>query len=66
MSTPTEKLLTTKQAADLLGITRVRVRQLIGEKVLAAVRLGRDLFIAPSDLRRARNRRGVGRPKKEA
>lgn len=47
-----EELLTTKQAAERLGVTTRRVRQLIEEKRLKAVKVGRDWAIPAAELAR--------------
>jgi excisionase family DNA binding protein len=57
------ELLTTHQAAERLGVTAGRIRQLIVEGRLPAVKMGRDNFIKASDLRLVENRK-VGRPTK--
>jgi excisionase family DNA binding protein len=57
------KLLTTQQAAEKLGISDARVRQLILEGRLPAEKLGRDLFIKESDLKLVSDRK-TGRPRK--
>jgi len=59
-----ENFLTTHQAAEKLGVTAGRIRQLIVEGRLPAVKMGRDNFIKASDLRLVENRK-VGRPTKE-
>lgn len=46
----TEDLITTAQAAEILGVSAARVRQLIGEGRLEAVKLGRDLFVKKEDV----------------
>lgn len=55
-------LLTTNEAAALLGVTPVYVRTLIREGRLPAERYGRDWLIARSALL-ALERRPVGRPR---
>lgn len=55
--------LTTKEAAEILGISPSRIRQFILEKRLPATKHGRDLFILKKDLV-AMERRPPGRPKK--
>lgn len=52
-----EELLTTKQAAERLGVTTRRVRQLIEEKRLRAVKVGRDWAIPPAELERHEQKR---------
>ena len=59
-----EKQLTTKEAAERLGVIPARVRQLILEGLLPAQKFGRDLMIKESDLELVKNRRGRGRPRK--
>jgi excisionase family DNA binding protein len=54
--------LTTKEAADRLGVSIGRVHQLIQEERLPAEKKGRDYFIAEKDLRLVSNRK-VGRPR---
>ena len=46
-----EKLLTYKQAGELLGVTERTVFTLVKEGHLAAVRFGRSVRIDPADLR---------------
>jgi len=53
---PTEQNLTTKQVAELLGISPGRVRQLILEGRLPARKDGRDLYIRPADVELVRFR----------
>jgi excisionase family DNA binding protein len=58
------KLLTTTEAAARLGISASRVRQLILEGRLPAVKNGRDLWINEKDLKLVAKRKRTGRPKK--
>ena len=59
-------MLTTNEAAELLGVTDRRIRQLISDGSLPAQRIGpRVLVINPKDLEKIRSRPGRGRPKKE-
>jgi excisionase family DNA binding protein len=58
-------LLTTQQAAEKLGVTAGRVRQMIVDGQLPATKMGRDNFIKEIDLRLVENRK-VGRPPKSA
>lgn len=55
-------MLTTQQAADELGISPLRVRQLIHAKRLKATKAGRDWLIQPRDLATVRTRT-PGRPR---
>jgi excisionase family DNA binding protein len=57
------KLLTTQQAAERLGITDARVRQLILSGRVPAQKLGRDLFIEEGDLKLVQDRK-PGRPRR--
>lgn len=45
-----ETLLTTSQAAEFLGVTPSRIRQLILENRLPAMKVGRDQLIKKDDL----------------
>ena len=47
-------LVTTKQAARILGVTPVRVRQLIKEQRLAAEKHGRDHLLEDQEVERFR------------
>jgi excisionase family DNA binding protein len=58
------KLLTTKEAAARLGISVMRVQQLIWDGRLPAEKMGRDYFIKEADLKLVEDRK-PGRPKKE-
>ena len=57
------KLLTTKQAAERLGVSIGRIHQLINEGRLPAEKLGRDYVIREEDLKLVEGRK-VGRPPK--
>jgi excisionase family DNA binding protein len=61
-----ENWLTTKEAAEKLGLTHVRVNQLIKDGILPAEKRGRDYLIKESDLAKAeaRNTKKTGRPPK--
>jgi excisionase family DNA binding protein len=58
------EFLTTKQAAERLGITPRRVQALIEAGRLPAQKFGRDYQIKEADLKLVKDRK-VGRPKKE-
>jgi excisionase family DNA binding protein len=58
------KLLTTKEAAERLGVSQVRVNQLIKQGRLPAEKMGRDYFIKESDLKLVEDRK-PGRPSKQ-
>ena len=57
------KLLTTKEAAERLGVTVTRVQQLIAAGRLPAEKMGRDFFIKEDDLKLVADRK-PGRPRK--
>jgi excisionase family DNA binding protein len=63
--------MTTKQAAETLGVNDSRVRQMIREEGLPATKAGRDWLIRRSDLtryiaaHRLAPRTGRGRPPKQ-
>ncbi len=61
---PTMKLLTTKEAAERLGVTVQRIHALIRDERLPAEKMGRDYFIKESDLRLVAERK-PGRPSKK-
>ena len=56
--------LTTKEAAERLGVTPQRVRALVRGGRLPAEKFGRDLLIHEEDLKLVKNRK-PGRPKKQ-
>lgn len=58
-----DELLTTQQAAEKLGVTAGRVRQMVADGALPATRMGRDNFIRASDLKLVEGRK-PGRPRK--
>ena len=58
------KLLTAKQAAQILGVDSSRVRVLIREGRLPAQKVGRDWVILEPDLELVKDRK-PGRPKKQ-
>ena len=57
------KLITTKEAAEKLGVNVQRVRQLIKAGRLPAQKVGRDWVIRPRDLEKVAHRK-PGRPRK--
>jgi excisionase family DNA binding protein len=57
------KLLTTKEAAARLGISVMRVQQLIWGERLPAEKIGRDYVIKEDDLKLVADRK-PGRPRK--
>ena len=62
-----ETLLTTTQAAEFLGVTSSRIRQLILDERLPATKVGRDQLIKEVDLVRFSElpRKRTGRPQKK-
>ena len=46
-----EKWLTTKEVAQRVGLTYVRINQLIQDRTLPAEKRGRDYFIKESDIK---------------
>lgn len=58
------ELLSTAQAAEKLGVSERRVRQLINEGKLSAHKLGRDFAIEESALETVKTYGKAGRPPK--
>jgi excisionase family DNA binding protein len=58
-------MLTTQEAAERLGITSIRVRQLISAGRLPAEKFGRDYMIKEGDLKLVEDRK-PGRPSKNS
>jgi excisionase family DNA binding protein len=56
------ELLTTKQVAEILGVSVGRVQQMVADNQLPATKVGRDNFIKETDLKLVKDRK-VGRPK---
>ena len=62
-----DRLLSTVEVAEQLGVTRQRVLELINDKRLTAIKVGRNYVVRAADLAAVERRRGPGRPpKKEA
>lgn len=57
------KLISVAEAAKILGVTRARVNQLINDRRLPALRIGRSYAIQEKDLTLIENRK-TGRPRK--
>jgi excisionase family DNA binding protein len=57
------KLLSTKEASERLGVSVLRVQQLIWDGRLPAQKIGRDYVIDENDLKLVADRK-TGRPKK--
>ncbi len=60
------ELLTTNEAAKILHVTPIRVRQLIREGKIAARQVGRDYVIEESSLASVKTYGKAGRPAKES
>ena len=58
------KLLSTKEAAEILNVNPSRVRQLYLAKRLPAMKIGGSLVFKEKDLKKVADRK-VGRPKKK-
>lgn len=58
-------LLTTNEAAKILHVTPIRVRQMIREGKIEARQIGRDYVIAESSLESVKTYGKAGRPKGE-
>jgi len=56
--------LTSKEAAEILGVSRPRVQQMVLKGQLPAEKFGRDLVILESDLQKVKHR-PLGRPPKK-
>jgi excisionase family DNA binding protein len=61
-----DRLLSTAEVAEQLGVTRQRVLELINEGRLVAIKVGRNYVVRASDAAAVERRKGPGRPKKEA
>ena len=60
-----EKLLTAKQAAEVLNIHRYRLYRLVRERVIPVVRIGRALRFRPEELDAWLERQSVGAKRSE-
>ncbi len=60
-----KKLLTTKETAQLLGLSDGRVRRMILDGIIKSVKFGRSNMIKKSDAEKVKIYGKVGRPKKE-
>ena len=61
-----EKLLSVAEAAEMLGVHRTRINQLVDSGDLPATRIGRSYVIREADLEKVKDRPAPGRPTKEA
>ncbi len=57
------KLLNTKEVAEKLGVSPIRVRQLINEGKIEAQKIGRDYVVFEDQLDRIKTYGKPGRPK---
>ena len=58
-------LVTTKKAADRLGVTTRRIRAMIDAGIIPATKIGRDWMVDPEDIEAVRNTpRPPGRKRK--
>lgn len=60
-----DKLLSVRESAELLGISRQRIQALISEGRLPAQKIGNSHVIKESDLELVKERK-TGRPKKQS
>ena len=60
-----EGYITTTEAAERLGLSSARVRQLVLSGALPATKFGPLNMVKETDLLLVKNRRGVGRPPKK-
>jgi len=61
-----EGYITTKEAAQILDISEGRIRQLVADGRLPAVKVGQTNLVKETDLELVRERKRTGRPKKES
>jgi excisionase family DNA binding protein len=59
-----EGFITTKEAAQILNVSEGRIRQLVADGRLPAVKVGQTNLIKESDLELVKDRKRTGRPKK--
>lgn len=58
-----EKLLTTSEVAEILGVTRWRVNAMIRDKRIEAEKFGQIFLVKEGELEKVKDRK-TGRPKK--
>ncbi len=61
-----EGFITTKEAAQILNVSEGRIRQLVADGRLPAVKVGQTNLVKESDLELVRERKRTGRPKKQS
>lgn len=59
-----EGFITTKEAAQKLNVSEGRIRQLVADGRLPAVKVGQTNLVKEIDLEAVRERKRTGRPKK--
>ena len=59
-----EGYITTKEAAQILNLSEGRIRQLVADGRLPAVKVGQTNLVKESDLELVRDRKRTGRPPK--
>jgi excisionase family DNA binding protein len=60
-----EGFITTKEAAKILDISEGRIRQLVADGRLPAVKVGQTNLVKETDLELVRERKRTGRPPKD-
>jgi excisionase family DNA binding protein len=60
-----EGLITTKEAAQILNVSEGRIRQLVADGRLPAIKVGQTNLVKETDLELVRERKRTGRPKNE-
>lgn len=59
-----EGYITTKEAAQILNVSEGRIRQLVADGRLPAVKVGQTNLVKETDLELVRERKRTGRPPK--
>ena len=59
-----EGYITTKEAAQILNVSEGRIRQLVADGRLPAIKVGQTNLVKESDLELVRERKRTGRPPK--
>jgi excisionase family DNA binding protein len=61
-----EPMFTTNEAAEMLGVSAARIRQMVIAGIVTAEKRGRDLLIPQSQIEKAKKRKtSPGRPAKK-
>lgn len=61
-----EGYITTKEAAQRLNVSEGRIRQLVADGRLPAVKVGQTNLVKEADLELVKDRKRTGRPKKQS